>query len=149
MGQITIPAKAVVGIDANILIYHVEHYAPYEQISLPLWNMLDQERITVITSELIYLEVLIKPTKEQQWALVEQYKTVMQETAGFHLLPIDFAVLETAIELRVNHNLKTPDAIHAATALLNKCQMFVTNDPIFKRVTELNAVVLTDFEQPA
>jgi ADP-heptose:LPS heptosyltransferase len=28
----------------------------------------------------------------------------------------------------VELNLRTPDAIHAATALLNGCELFVTND---------------------
>ena len=40
--------------------------------------------------------------------------------------------------------LKTPDAIHAATALLAGCALFVTNDRGFKRVPGLRLAVLDD-----
>jgi hypothetical protein len=49
MGKIVVPDNAIVGIDVNVLIYHVEHYQPYYDVSLPLWNMLDKEHVTVIT----------------------------------------------------------------------------------------------------
>ena len=40
--------------------------------------------------------------------------------------------------------LKTPDAIHAATALIHGCVMFVTNDTVFRRVPNLPLVLLDD-----
>jgi len=144
MGQIVIPDGAVVGIDANTLIYHVEHYVPYDQISLPLWQMFDARHATIITSELTYLEALIKPMRIKDNQLVEQYREIAFDTFGFYMMPITFAVLKKAIDLRVNHNLKSPDAIQAATAILYRCNVFVTNDPIFKRVPGLNVVVLKE-----
>jgi len=47
--------------------------------------------------------------------------------------------------LRVAYGLKTPDAIHMATALLNGAQAFVTNDAGLKRVNELDVLVLEDY----
>lgn len=63
---------------------------------------------------------------------------------GAAVRPIDRAVLDEATQIRASYNLKTSDAIHAATALLAKCNMFLTNDPDFKRVPGLNAVILDE-----
>jgi predicted nucleic acid-binding protein len=46
--------------------------------------------------------------------------------------------------LRANHNLKTPDAIHAATALAAGCVLFVTNDAGFRCVPGLPVAVLSE-----
>jgi len=40
--------------------------------------------------------------------------------------------------------LKTPDAIHAATAIVSGCVQLLTNDPAFRRVPNLAVVVLSD-----
>lgn len=52
-------------------------------------------------------------------------------------MPVFLSVLESTLKLRVIHRIRTPDAIHAATALLANCTLFVTNDPVFRRVTGL------------
>jgi predicted nucleic acid-binding protein len=44
----------------------------------------------------------------------------------------------------VDAKLKTPDAIHAATALLAGCALFVTNDPAFKRIAGLPVGLLSE-----
>lgn len=58
--------------------------------------------------------------------------------------PIIYSVeiLKEAARWRANTNLKTPDAIHAATALAFGCVQFISNDPFFRRVTTLNVIVL-------
>ena len=57
---------------------------------------------------------------------------------------ITIDLLRDAAQLRADTNLKTPDAIHAATALAKGCVQFITNDPAFRRVSGLNIVVLSE-----
>ena len=45
-----------------------------------------------------------------------------------YLEAISSAVLEKAIDLRIQHGLKTPDAIHIATGMLAGCSIFLTRD---------------------
>ena len=73
-------------------------------------------------------------------AAFRQFLTASREMA----LPVSRAVLERALELRVAHRIRTPDAIHAATALLAGCTLFVTNDPAFRRIDGLPVTVLDD-----
>jgi hypothetical protein len=44
-------------------------------------------------------------------------------------------VAERAAELRARYNLRTPDALQVATALVRRCEAFLTNDARLKRVT--------------
>jgi predicted nucleic acid-binding protein len=51
-------------------------------------------------------------------------------------------VADSAARLRAQYNLKTPDAIQAATALTSKATGLISNDPAFARVAELETIIL-------
>ena len=72
------------------------------------------------------------------------YFAVLKHTPDVQMLPIMQSVLEVAANLRATLGLKTPDALHAATALLNGSTLFVTNDSAFHRVKDLNVTVLRE-----
>ena len=144
MGQLSVPASGTVYVDTNAVIYRIERIEPYLTASAPLWDGLDQGIVQVETSELTLLEVLVKPLRDGNASLVTLYRTVLLGTAGFRCLPVSLRVLELAAELRARHGLKTPDAIHAATALVQGSVLFVTNDAGFRRVPTLPVVVLSE-----
>jgi predicted nucleic acid-binding protein len=144
MGLLTLPAAGLVYVDTNALIYRVEGIEPYRTVSQPLWDALDAGTMTVLTSELALLEVLVKPLREGKAALVALYRTILLGTIGLTLHPIDRAILEAAAGIRATQGLKTPDALHAATALAAGCTQFVTNDAAFRRVPGLPVVVLAE-----
>lgn len=88
--------------------------------------------------------MLVKPIHDANDLLQQLFTEVMYSTPGFSCIPISRQVLEVAAQLRATINIKTPDAIHAATALVHPCTLFVTNDPAFRRVPNLPVVVLSD-----
>ena len=144
MGKLVLPSSGSVYVDANVIIYQVERVMPYLQIVAPLWDALDAGQQQVITSELTVLEVLIKPIQVGNTALINLFKAVLYSTLDFTCIPITRKTLEDAARLRANMGLKTPDAIHAAAALSSGCALFVTNDPIFQRVTGLSVALLSE-----
>lgn len=144
MGQLSLLPTGVVYVDTNAVIYRVERIEPYLTASLPLWDALDQGAVQVETSELTVLEVLVKPLKAGDAALVALFRSVLLGTAGLNCLPVSLQVLTKAAELRASHGLKTPDAIHAASALLSGSALFVTNDAGFRRVPGLTVAVLSE-----
>lgn len=144
MGTLILPTIGIVYIDANAIIYRVEAIAPYIITSQPLWDALDAGSQHVVTSELSVLEVLVKPYRTGDTRLVSLFLGTLYGTPNFASHAITRPILERAAELRATTGLKTPDAIHAATALLAGCTLFVTNDPAFRRVPGLNVAVLSD-----
>ncbi len=78
----------------------------------------------VFSSELVRLESRIKALRENQKIFLKVYEQFFKDC---QLIDLNRSVFEQATELRVNHNLKTPDALHLAAAL-DVCDQFWTND---------------------
>jgi predicted nucleic acid-binding protein len=131
-------------VDTNAIIYLVEKIEPYLSASAPLWDALHAGRQAVLTSQLTLLEVLVKPLRDGNDSVADRFRAVLTGTAGLTCQPISLSILETAARLRATHNLKTPDSLHAATALETGCVMFVTNDTGFRRVSGLNVAILSE-----
>ena len=144
MGTLTLPRSGLVYVDANVIIYRVELIQPYMAITKPLWDALDAGSQAIVTSEMTLLEVLVKPLRLGDTLLQSLFIGTLYGTPHFSSLPIERQILEIAAQLRVAAGLKTPDAIHAATALEAGCSLFVTNDSAFKRVPYLAVAVLSD-----
>jgi predicted nucleic acid-binding protein len=144
MGQLTLPLSGTVYVDTNAVIYRVEQIEPNLTASANLWIALDAGLASVVTSELTLLEVLVKPLRDGNTTLASLYRTVLLGTAGLTSVPITRSILESAAQLRAAHQLKTPDAIHAATALALGSKSFISNDTGFRRVPGLPVVVLRE-----
>jgi predicted nucleic acid-binding protein len=128
-------------LDTDVVIYGVERIAPYHELLLPLWTAANAGEVKLAGSDLLLLETMVKPLREGNIVLQNAFRQFLTQTS-FKLAPISRLVLESAAQLRVNAGLKTPDSIHAATALLENCSGFLTNDKGFLRVDGLPVIVL-------
>lgn len=75
--------------------------------------------------------------------LVQTYESLLT-ASEMQLIPVTLSLLREAANLRATTNLKTPDAIHAATAIDAGCTLFLTNDNGFRNVTNLPVVILSE-----
>jgi predicted nucleic acid-binding protein len=142
LGQLSLPPSARVYLDTAPIIYSVEKHTDYWQILLPFWQSVKDGEIDVVTSELTLLEALVQPIKSESKTLISAYETLLTKT-DIRLIPISLEVLRSSANLRVELNLKTPDAIHASTALTANCTHFLTNDNNFIRLPEIDVVILS------
>jgi len=140
MGSLIIPSAGSIYIDANTVIYAVERIEPYRSLLEPLWNAAHAQTISLLTSELTWLETLTKPLRDQDTRLEALFRAFLT-AREITLLPATLPLWEQAARLRAL-GLKTPDALHAATGLAGQCRLFVTNDPIFQRVPGLSVTIL-------
>jgi predicted nucleic acid-binding protein len=143
MGEVVWPTSGTIYLDANCFIYSVERIDPYRSILDTLWQAVSKGQVTVVTSELTLLEVLVKPQVGDE-TVAAIYRAVLHSYPDVQMLPINQAVLEEAAQQRVTTGLKTPDALHTATALLNTCSLFMTNDAAFRRVSNLKMMLLSE-----
>lgn len=143
MGSLTLPASGVLYVDTAPVIYTVERHADYEPLLLPLWAALDAGTLEVVTSELTLLEVLVKPLRDHNQALVQDYEKLLTATR-LKTLPVTASILREAASIRAVANLKTPDAIHAATARSAGCAQFITNDTDYRSLTSLPVIILQE-----
>ena len=143
MGQLAIPSSATVYIDTSVVIYTIEVKPDYWALLQPLWLKFQTGEIEIITSELTLMEVLVIPLRNADSSSVSAYEQLLLSTE-LQLVPISQSVLREAARLRAATNLRTPDAIHAATALAATCSLFLTNDYGLRNASELPAVILDE-----
>ena len=143
MGQLVLPAFGNVYVDANCIIYSVEKVAPFAELLRPLWEAAAAGRIRAVSSEVTLLETLVRPLKERNQRLEQFLLAFLLGSNEVRLVSVDAGILVRAARVRAETGLKTPDAIHAATALASECAMFLTNDKDFRRVNGLPVTVLS------
>lgn len=143
MGQLVIPNGSKVYVDTAVLIYTMEENTDYFDLLKPLWIKFQAQEIELISSELILMEVLVLPLRNKDESLISDYEQLLLNSA-MQLIPINQSILRQAANLRATNRLKTPDAIHAATAMAVNCDLFVTNDRGFRNLAELPVVILSE-----
>lgn len=115
-------------IDSNVIIDFFNYSLPKAGIELLLTI---EPRISIITQ----IEVFSKRGLEE-----EEIKTLKEfiNTALVYL--VDEKVAAKAIDIRLEHNIKLPDAIIAATAICYNLILVTRNVSDFKRIKELEII---------
>ena len=142
MGLLVIPSGSKVYVHTSVIIYTFEENINYFDLLRPLWVKFQAQKIELISSELILMEVLVVPLRNNNKSLVD-YEQLLLNSA-MQLIPINQSILRQAANLLATTNLKTPDAIHAATAISVNCDLFITNDKNFRNLSNLPVVILSE-----
>ena len=143
MGRLNIPRGSRLYLDTAPIIYSVEEHDVYWPELQPIWKALGAGELQVVTSEISLLETLVHPIRYDNSELADSYNELL--TGGeVYLVPITASVLRTAAEFRAHQNFKTPDAIHCATALLSGCEFLIANDTGFRRLKNIEVIILSD-----
>ncbi len=136
----------LLAIDSAPLIYVVEQHPTYFDRMRFILKHVYNGPISAVGSTLILTEVLALPLRLGKPNLVNDYEQIINNSVGFQLVSVDKKIARRAVELRAKYGLKTPDALHIATALESYCDAFLTNDLGLKRVTEIQVLVLDELE---
>ncbi|MFK7933401.1 MAG: type II toxin-antitoxin system VapC family toxin [Saprospiraceae bacterium] len=131
-------------LDTAPLIYLIEGVSPWFETIRPFFEASSRGEFITITSALTLQEVLVGPYKKQQTELAIRYKNVLTKAQNLTILPIDEQVAEQAAIIRAKYNIKTPDSLQLATAIVHQSDYFLTNDEQLKRVTKTRVITLTD-----
>lgn len=110
-------------MDSCIIIYLVERHPIYFPSILNKLREMDEVGFAI--SPLTRLEVLVKPKRDRNYILLERYETFLSQQVT---LEIPNAVFDLVLSLRSQYPLKTPDALHLATAIYHQYESFWTND---------------------
>ena len=134
------------GIDSAPLIYLVEKHPTYFDQVVFIMRHIHNGSIDGVASVLALTEVLVHPLRTGNQTLAQDYENILLNSTGFRLVPVDTNVARQSADLRARYNLRTPDALHIATALEAGCEAFLTNDLALKRVTEVRVLALDELE---
>jgi len=120
----------VIYLDSCLLIYLVEgdpvFSATVEQA------MMSHAQESFAISPLVEMECLVGALKASDGIRERTYRRLFKR---FISLPVTREVFEEAAFIRAKHGLKTPDALHLATARQSNCSSLWTNDDRFAKTT--------------
>lgn len=129
-------------LDANFFIRLTEspHGANIQHERL--WDIIETGRLEALTSWLSWSEVLVVPLRNGDADLVAVYDRLFAgETAPLLCRDVDRPILREAAALRARFpSLKSPDAIHIATANGHGCDWFVSADARLQGIKGLNCL---------
>jgi len=115
------------------VIYLVEEHPDYApRLDTLVADLSQKGEAYIQTSNLTELECLVLPLRQKNQPLLDKFRDWFD---SIEMLSIGRDVLRHAAQLRANSaGLKTPDAIHLATALHYQCDELWTNDDRLIRV---------------
>lgn len=129
-------------IDTMAFIYHFEENPAYTPFTRTLFQLVEAGEARGVASTLTLMELLVKPKRLGDAVAVEDYKYTLANFPNLKLRSLDPEVAERAAEIRAKHNLKPPDAIQVATALVEDAEALVTNDLKLKGVGEIETIII-------
>jgi predicted nucleic acid-binding protein len=100
-------------LDTCIVIDLVEG-RPEQQVQLESLILGKQ----VLSSELVQMEPRLQAVRDKRDDLLAVYDSYF---ANYELVPFDRTMFDLATRLRIDHRIKTPDALHLAAALMSGC----------------------------
>jgi len=131
-----------VALDTAPLIYFIEEHPVHAGKLQPFFEAAEHGEFQVVTSYLTLLEVLVHPLRMGRDDLVREYRNIFLRSASLRPVSVDDAIAAEGARLRALYNVRTPDAIHLATALQAGAKWFLTNDLRLPALTGLSILTL-------
>ena len=131
-----------IALDVNIFIYHLRGHPKFGNIAT---SLLDEcKRRKTVVSTLVFAEIFVSILEQKDVTLEKQYREFLEKFPNLSIVPANKNICFSAAQLRAAYRLKTPDAIHLATAIDSDCAVFITNDDNLKKVQEIKVLTLAD-----
>lgn len=105
----------------------------------------NKETHEIWTSVLAFSECSVRPYREANWTALDQVKLMFQmpNLTAYH---IDEEIAEEAAKLRATYNVKMPDALIVATAIVKGADVLLTNDYKLSTIREILVVRLDELQ---
>ncbi|OQY53249.1 MAG: VapC toxin family PIN domain ribonuclease [Candidatus Parabeggiatoa sp. nov. 2] len=135
-------------LDTAPVIYSIEKNPHYLAIANYIFDeLIEKQTLLAVTSPVTLAECLVVPIRDDQTQLQQDFIEFLTENSNILLEIIDKQIGKEAAKFRAQYNLTLSDALQVAVALQANCDALLTNDIVFKRVTELPIIVLGELER--
>ena len=131
-----------IALDSNIFIYQIEDNPRYVPLTDVVFSALELGQLSGVTSTITMTELLVPAYRHEDERQINDFYALFSRYPNLEWIPASLEIADKAAELRALHNLRTPDALQAATAVHSGATGFVTNDPAFTRIKQFETLVL-------
>jgi predicted nucleic acid-binding protein len=117
-----------VGIDTVVFVYFLEGHPEMGNCARRLFQKIESGSIDAFASDLVIGELIVKPLQQGKLENATEYKEKLPQFPNLNFCTVTREVIITGAELRAIKKLGFVDSLHLASAVLNGCEVFLTND---------------------
>lgn len=135
----------IIYVDTSIFIYHLENHPHMAPLTTALFESVERGRLRCHTTALTILELNVGPYAKGREDLALAYIALLKNFPHLSLHEMTIAIADLAARIRAETRIKSPDAIHLATAMTHGCHAIVGNDPALGRLPTLPYLHLNNY----
>ncbi len=144
--EVALQKVDVLAIETAPFIYYVENHPLYSDKLDLIFKIVEATNIKIVASTITLTETLVKPLKNSDNQTINAYRELLMRHKSIQIYSVLPSIAEKAAKLRATYNLRTPDALHIATAIESNSDVFLTNDLGLKRITDIQVLILDELE---
>lgn len=140
MGQLkpeNLAKGSKLGLDTVVFVYFLEQHPAHYSKAKQLFQRIESGDMTGVISTLVFAELLVPAYRANDVERAETLLLLLTTFPNLQVAPLSAQISAEAARLRALHGMRTPDAIHVATALQMGVSGIVTNDKAFLRLAGL------------
>lgn len=131
-----------VALDTSVFIYQLEADPRYLRLTDHIFSWLERPASRAVTSTITMTELLVKPYRDSDEQRADEFYGLLSTYPNLDWLAPNLEIADLAARIRARHQLRTPDALQAATASHAGATGLIANDPVFRRVAALDTLLL-------
>ena len=128
-------------LDTVALIYFLEAHERYGPLAESVLRRIERGELRGVISSLVFAELLVPLYRAGDKTAASGLISRLSGFANLTIHELDAGTSAIAARLRAEYGLRTPDAIHAATALSAKADGILTNDRQLRRLDKENLTI--------
>ena len=132
-----IPAGSRIALGTASFVYFLERHPTYYPTAKDLFERIEKGKIEAVASTLVLTELLVPAFRAEDSSRAQEVLRLLTHFPHLKLIEVTASIASEASRIRAESSLRTPDALHLATALMQKADWFVTNDKTFTRLPNL------------
>jgi len=133
-----LPSGKLYALDTVTLIYFLEKHPSYYSTAKTIFKRIEAGDFSAIISSLVFAELLVPAFRSGETQRAAEIVRILTHFPNLKVIPLSTAISIAAAQLRATHKLRTPDAIHAATALESGAHGLITNDKEIRKIATKN-----------
>jgi predicted nucleic acid-binding protein len=129
-----LPQERIYALDTVTLVYFLERHPDFYRQAKTLFQRIEAGEISAVFSWLVFAELLVPAFRFEEKLRAQKIVRLLSNFPNLTVIPLTTKISTAAARLRASFGLRTPDAIHAATAMASDAKGFITNHRAFLKI---------------
>lgn len=134
-----------VALDLGVFEVYLSGDPAFQAVSLPLFDAIEQGKLTAVTSVLTLSELLAASYQGRNPGLAKELNFLLPTFPNLSLAPVTVAIADRAAQSRSRHMLSLLQSVQMATALAEGADALIVTDPVWRGVRgDIDVLILED-----